>query len=137
MFNFVTAVPSLNRSEAMSLIIKCGSLRAGVNADADTLSAIGGWGDVKIRRWLDTLDEPFRPRKAARLDILSVPGRTAEESARAACRAEALEKTVQPVGGAAQQLEPETEPELEREETQGAPALSGGVAAALAKLRKA
>ncbi|KKA28903.1 hypothetical protein TD95_004495 [Thielaviopsis punctulata] len=146
-YNFVTAVPSLNRSEAMSLLLKCGSLRAGVNADADTLSAIGGWGDVKVKRWRETVEEPFRQRKAGKMDILSVPGRTAEESARAAKRAAVLERAV-PVGarngaehvvagdGGSETAKKENSVESVREKQQTSSTLSGGVAAALAKLRQ-
>ncbi|KAL5598558.1 uncharacterized protein BROUX77_006392 [Berkeleyomyces rouxiae] len=148
---FVTAVPGLNRTEALSLITNFGSLRGGVNAAPENLSMISGWGDVKVKRWIDAVNEPFHPRKASKLDLLSVPGRSGPagqsasgagaESAAPAARTAVLDKAV-PVASVAAAAKPA--PSSAGEESQQStnqpkdldPALSNGVTAALARLRQ-
>ncbi|PHH54954.1 Mating-type switching protein swi10 [Ceratocystis fimbriata CBS 114723] len=155
--SFVTAVPGLNRTEALSLITNFGSLRGGINADVERLSMIGGWGDIKVKRWLDVVDEPFRARKASKLDILSVPGRSgsgngsAQGNSTPAARATATgpEKavpgeTVAAAAAAAKvtMTEPsassstEEQPQTTAQNKDLDPPLSSGVSAALARLRE-
>lgn len=64
--DFVTVPRSLNKSDAVALVANFGSLRNAVNADADQLGLMGGWGGVKVKRWTKAVEEPFRAKKAAK-----------------------------------------------------------------------
>jgi DNA excision repair protein ERCC-1 len=66
MVDFMTVPRSINKTDAVSLVTAFGSIRAAVNARADEIGVIGGWGETKIRRWCAVVDEPFRARKAAK-----------------------------------------------------------------------
>jgi DNA excision repair protein ERCC-1 len=48
------------------LVANFGSLRNAVNADAESLGMISGWGGTKVKRWTKAMEEPFRVKKAAR-----------------------------------------------------------------------
>ena len=63
---FVTIPRSLNKSDAVALVANFGSLRNAVNADAEALGWMSGWGGVKVKRWAKAVEEPFRARKAAK-----------------------------------------------------------------------
>ena len=64
--DFVTVPRSLNKSDAVALVANFGSLRNAVNADAEQLGLMGGWGGVKVKRWTKAVEEPFRAKKAAK-----------------------------------------------------------------------
>jgi DNA excision repair protein ERCC-1 len=74
--DFVTVPRSLNKSDAVALVANFGSLRNAVNADAEQLGMISGWGGTKVKRWSAALDEPFRVKKTGRrkLEKSSAPG---------------------------------------------------------------
>ncbi|KFH40429.1 Mating-type switching protein-like protein [Hapsidospora chrysogenum ATCC 11550] len=74
--DFVTVPRGLNKSDAVSLVANFGSLRNAVNADAEHLGMISGWGGTKVKRWSAALDEPFRVKKTGRrkLEKSSAPG---------------------------------------------------------------
>ena len=63
---FVTVPRSLNKSDAVALVANFGSLKNAMNAEAEHLSMVSGWGGVKVKRWSAAMDEPFRIKKAAK-----------------------------------------------------------------------
>ena len=66
---FVTTPRSINTTDATSLISAFGSIRAAVNARPEEIGMIPGWGEKKVQRWCQTVDEPFRVRTAAKRGI--------------------------------------------------------------------
>lgn len=66
---FVTTPRSINTTDATSLISAFGSIRAAVNARPEEIGIIPGWGEKKVQRWVATVNEPFRVRKAAKRGI--------------------------------------------------------------------
>ncbi|KAL8919378.1 MAG: hypothetical protein Q9172_005009 [Xanthocarpia lactea] len=66
---FVTTPRSINTTDATSLISAFGSIRAAVNARPEEIGVIPGWGEKKVQRWCQTVDEPFRVRKAAKKGV--------------------------------------------------------------------
>ncbi|KAL8732757.1 MAG: hypothetical protein Q9166_002538 [cf. Caloplaca sp. 2 TL-2023] len=66
---FVTTPRSINTTDATSLISAFGSIRAAVNARPEEIGMIPGWGEKKVQRWCQTVNEPFRVRKAAKRGI--------------------------------------------------------------------
>ncbi|KAM0426666.1 hypothetical protein ACHAPT_007982 [Fusarium lateritium] len=63
---FVTVPRSLNKSDAVALVSNFGSLKNAVNADAEQLGMLNGWGGIKVKRWASAVGEPFRVNKAAK-----------------------------------------------------------------------
>ncbi|TVY81865.1 Mating-type switching protein swi10 [Lachnellula suecica] len=66
MVEFVTVPRSINKTDAVSLVSAFGSVRAAVNARPEEIAIVGGWGEKKVRKWCSVVDEPFRARKAAK-----------------------------------------------------------------------
>lgn len=64
--DFVTVPRSLNKADAVAMVANFGSLKNAVNADAEQLGMMGGWGGVKVKRWTKAVEEPFRAKKAAK-----------------------------------------------------------------------
>ncbi|KAF5020487.1 hypothetical protein F66182_7478 [Fusarium sp. NRRL 66182] len=63
---FVTVPRSLNKSDAVAVVSNFGSLKNAINADAEQLGMLNGWGGIKVKRWMSAVDEPFRVNKAAK-----------------------------------------------------------------------
>ncbi|KAJ4015152.1 ssDNA endonuclease and repair protein rad10 [Fusarium irregulare] len=63
---FVTVPRSLNKSDAVAVVSNFGSLRNAINADAEQLGMLNGWGGIKVKKWVNAVDEPFRVKKAAK-----------------------------------------------------------------------
>lgn len=63
---FVTVPRSLNKSDAVALVSNFGSLKNAVNADAEQLGMLNGWGGIKVKRWMSAVGDPFRVKKAAK-----------------------------------------------------------------------
>jgi len=63
---FVTVPRSVNKADAVALVSSFGSLRNAVNADAEQVAVISGWGERKVKSWVKAVEEPFRVKKAAR-----------------------------------------------------------------------
>ncbi|KAF4336429.1 DNA excision repair ERCC-1 [Fusarium beomiforme] len=63
---FVTVPRSLNKSDAVAVVSNFGSLKNAINADAEQLGMLNGWGGVKVKRWQSAVEEPFRVKKAAK-----------------------------------------------------------------------
>jgi DNA excision repair protein ERCC-1 len=63
---FVTTPRAINKTDAASLIMNFGSLRAAVNAQPEELALVPGFGEKKVKDWYSTLREPFRVRRAAK-----------------------------------------------------------------------
>ncbi|KAF4988949.1 hypothetical protein FDECE_14863 [Fusarium decemcellulare] len=63
---FVTVPRSLNKSDAVALVSNFGSLKNAINADAEQLGMLNGWGGIKVKRWASAVEEPFRVKKAAK-----------------------------------------------------------------------
>lgn len=66
---FITVPRSINKTDALSLVSAFGSVRAAVNARPEEIGDITGWGEKKVQRWIGTVRENFRVRKAARRGI--------------------------------------------------------------------
>lgn len=69
MEGFVTVPRGINRSDAISVVSACGSVRGAVNVEPEVLGSLGGWGEVKVRRWTAAVREPFRAGKAKKRTI--------------------------------------------------------------------
>ncbi|KAL6923173.1 hypothetical protein ACHAP8_003929 [Fusarium lateritium] len=63
---FVTVPRGLNKSDAVAVVSNFGSLRNAINADAEQLGMLNGWGGVKVKRWVSGVEEPFRVKKATK-----------------------------------------------------------------------
>lgn len=72
LIDFVTVPRGVNKSDAVSLVSNFGSLKNAINAEPEQIGVIGGWGEVKVKRWASTIDEPFRVKKATRRAIADV-----------------------------------------------------------------
>ncbi|XWX01982.1 hypothetical protein V2A60_010014 [Cordyceps javanica] len=64
--DFVTVPRSLNKSDAVALVANFGSLKNAINADAEQLGMLSGWGGVKVKRWSSAIEEPFRAKNAGK-----------------------------------------------------------------------
>ena len=64
MVDFMTVPRSINKTDAVALVSAFGSVGAAVNARPEEVAIVGGWGEKKVRRWCSVVDEPFRARKA-------------------------------------------------------------------------
>lgn len=64
--DFITVPRSVNKTDAFSLVSNFGSIRAAVNARPEEIGTIPGWGEKKVERWYNTVNEPFRVATAAR-----------------------------------------------------------------------
>ncbi|KAI1380522.1 restriction endonuclease type II-like protein [Hypoxylon crocopeplum] len=63
---FVTVPRGINKADAISLVSAFGSLKNAVNADPEQVAIIGGWGEKKVKKWCDVVEEPFRVQRAAK-----------------------------------------------------------------------
>ncbi|EJT80204.1 mating-type switching protein swi10 [Gaeumannomyces tritici R3-111a-1] len=61
---FVTVPRAINKADAVALVSTFGSLRNAVNADAEQVASVGGWGERKVKSWCKVVEQPFRVRKA-------------------------------------------------------------------------
>lgn len=69
--DFVTVPRSLNKSDAVALVANFGSLRNAINADAEQLGMLSGWGGIKVKRWSAAIEEPFRAKNASKRNLPS------------------------------------------------------------------
>ena len=90
---FVTVPRSINKADAVALVSTFGSLRHAVNADPEQVAIVGGWGEKKVKAWRKAVEEPFRTgmamakrRAAGKADstTAAVPIGTVRASARRA-----------------------------------------------------
>lgn len=63
---FVTVPKGINKVDAVTLVSGFGTLRNAVNAGPEAMVGIPGWGQRKVRRWMDAVEEPFSPTKTPR-----------------------------------------------------------------------
>ncbi|CAG8961221.1 hypothetical protein HYFRA_00013278 [Hymenoscyphus fraxineus] len=63
---FITVPRSINKTDAISLVSAFGSIKGAVNARPEEIAVVGGWGEKKVKRWCSVVDEPFRARKSAK-----------------------------------------------------------------------
>ncbi|KAM0331711.1 hypothetical protein ACHAQA_003390 [Verticillium albo-atrum] len=68
--DFVTVPRSVNKADAIALVSTFGSLKNAINADAEQVGVIAGWGTVKVNKWIAAVDEPFRAKKAAKRKLV-------------------------------------------------------------------
>ncbi|KAF3358761.1 hypothetical protein VDGD_10083 [Verticillium dahliae] len=68
--DFVTVPRSVNKADAIALVSTFGSLKDAVNADAEQIGVIAGWGTIKVNKWIAAVDEPFRAKKAAKRKLV-------------------------------------------------------------------
>lgn len=148
---FVTALRSVSRPDALGMITMFGSVRAAINAEPAEVAGIGGWGEVKVDRWVKAVREPFKVEsdkvgsKSTRAapttrknDQRSVQKRPAEDAHANPDEEEAL--GMASAGATARHDIPE-QPSRSSGSTRplqeaGKAAMSDGIAAALAKLRE-
>ncbi|KAM0286786.1 hypothetical protein ACHAQH_000806 [Verticillium albo-atrum] len=68
--DFVTVPRSVNKADAIALVSTFGSLKDAINADAEQVGVIAGWGTIKVNKWIAAVDEPFRAKKAAKRKLV-------------------------------------------------------------------
>jgi DNA excision repair protein ERCC-1 len=78
---FITVPRGINKSDAVSLVSAFGSVRNAVNADAEQVAVIGGWGEKKVKRWCGVVEEPFRVQTAAKRRLVTSGGDNAIDQA--------------------------------------------------------
>ncbi|KAI2609905.1 restriction endonuclease type II-like protein [Hypoxylon fragiforme] len=66
LIEFVTVPRGINKTDAISLVSAFGSLKNAVNAEPEQVAVISGWGEKKIKRWCEVVEEPFRVQTAAK-----------------------------------------------------------------------
>ncbi|RDA92430.1 hypothetical protein CP533_4722 [Ophiocordyceps camponoti-saundersi (nom. inval.)] len=136
--DFVTVPRSLNKSDAVALVANFGSLKNAINADAEQLALIGGWGGVKVKRWSAAVDEPFRTtKKAAKRGLAPltesyVPIRTSPMDEPVPLSRAPLDDRADDEEALRESRKPEPSSGSVGTEEQ----LGGGIAAALARLRE-
>ncbi|KAI5284533.1 Excision repair cross-complementation group 1, partial [Ascosphaera aggregata] len=74
--NFITAPRAINKSDAASLVSSFGSLRNAINAHADQIVTVPGWGDRKVKQWCNAVREDFRIERDLRKGAHSKPRNT-------------------------------------------------------------
>lgn len=84
---FITVPRSINKTDAVGLVSSFGSVRTAVTARQEEVALVGGWGEKKVKRWCQTVREPFRVKKAAQRGMAREPS-----------RAEAMEDAVEDRG---------------------------------------
>jgi DNA excision repair protein ERCC-1 len=100
--DFVTVPRSLNKSDAVALVANFGSIKNAVNANAEQLSMIAGWGGVKVKRWTAAVEEPFRTKKASKRGptTTNTPAISREATGQAAGPASLLDEAAVPTSAA-------------------------------------
>jgi DNA excision repair protein ERCC-1 len=78
--DFITVPRSVNKTDAVGIVGAFGSVKGAVNARPEEVAVVQGWGEKKVRRWCEVVQEPFRVRKAARRG-LGLRAETTGESA--------------------------------------------------------
>lgn len=63
MVDFVTTPRAINKTDAVALVAAFGTLRGAVNARAEEVAVVGGWGEKKVKAWEGVCGERFRVRK--------------------------------------------------------------------------
>ncbi len=160
---FVTVPRGVNKTDAMSLVSAFGSVRGAVNADPEVVIALGGWGERKVKAWNGAVREPFmsggskRKRGDAGVEatpLSRVPLREMDSYARRTMTEGDATPSTPQVGRSGEERDPlediheddamiaaelEAEDRARRkriEDERESEKLSGGVAEALARLRK-
>eukprot|EP01137_Pigoraptor_chileana_P022720 Opistho-2@87932 len=108
MTDCLTSIKSINKTDVVTLLTGFGSLKNIIDASADDLSLCPGFGDQKIRRLQDTLNEPFFNRKRPRLQ--GGQGSAASQEAE-------VERALQVTGGLASESAPARAENTESMET--------------------
>ncbi|XP_044716126.1 binding domain of DNA repair protein ercc1 (rad10/Swi10) [Hirsutella rhossiliensis] len=152
--DFVTVPRSLNKSDAVALVANFGSLKNAVNAEPEQLGMLNGWGGVKVKRWCAAIDEPFRAKKAAKRGMQPSGDRPRGEqsSGRIVGEDQGTQDGVAPkqfqfldddgeddealLAAALEESRKTAQPAGPDRAADGQEAMSGGVAAALARLRE-
>ena len=145
--DFVTMPRSINKSDAASLISTFGSLQNAVNAQAEQISSVPGWGERKVRQWSNAVREDFRIETAKKATapekgtLRSLEDRTV---ARGDDLTQARDTQSEEEAMRLAEMEEATRTETQRETATGAhprdaddaEGMSEGITAALAKLRE-
>ncbi len=137
---FVTVPRNVNKADAVALVGSFGSLRNAVNAQADQVGVVGGWGEKKVRSWCAAVEEPFRARKAKKV-VAGSSRRGATASAAEGEDADGLTAAAEAEAAGEAEQRGEPVPAQTAAPAAAVPArrddqLSDGVAAALARLRE-
>ncbi|PHH80547.1 hypothetical protein CDD80_1059 [Ophiocordyceps camponoti-rufipedis] len=145
--DFVTVPRSLNKSDAVAMVANFGSLKNAVNADPEQLALLGGWGGVKVKRWTAAVDEPFRVNKSSKRGSGSAPRASGSKSAGESSGTPLAAVVKEPVPLSREDMSPPAdEADGSRNDNNKNTAssgsagaeepVSGGIAAALARLRE-
>ncbi|KAI0116037.1 mating-type switching protein swi10 [Hypoxylon sp. NC0597] len=78
---FVTVPRGINKADAISLVSAFGSLKNAINADPEQVAVISGWGEKKVKRWCDVVEEPFRVQNAAKRRAVDSENNSAADKA--------------------------------------------------------
>ncbi|KAK3692833.1 DNA repair protein rad10 [Podospora appendiculata] len=65
----VTVPRGINKADAVALVSTFGSLKHAINADPEQVSIVGGWGEKKVKSWCKAVEQPFRIKKAAKRGV--------------------------------------------------------------------
>ena len=63
MIDVVTAVRSVNKTDAVAMVSNFGSVRGAMNAEVEELVLVQGWGERKAGRWVKSCREGFKVRR--------------------------------------------------------------------------
>lgn len=63
---FITVPRSITKTDAVSIVGAFGSIKGAVNAMPEEVAVVAGWGEKKVRKWCEAVQEPFRARKATK-----------------------------------------------------------------------
>ncbi|RKF57484.1 Mating-type switching protein swi10 [Golovinomyces cichoracearum] len=62
MVEFITVPRGINKTDAVSIVSAFGSIKNAINARAEEVAVVCGWGEKKVRRWCSVVDKPFQVR---------------------------------------------------------------------------
>ncbi|TQS36538.1 hypothetical protein Golomagni_03012 [Golovinomyces magnicellulatus] len=62
MVEFITVPRGINKTDAVSIVSAFGSIKNAINARAEEVAVVCGWGEKKVRRWCSVVDTPFQGR---------------------------------------------------------------------------
>lgn len=122
LIEFITTPRTINKTDATSLVGNFGSLRAAVNAEPEELAMVPGWGEKKVKAWCSAVREPFRVKRAGRMDVTlhreetSMTGDGRQSSTESSRAATPLTSAV-PISKASVSRLESTTPTLSREST--------------------
>jgi DNA excision repair protein ERCC-1 len=133
---FVTTPRTINKTDAASLVSNFGTLQAAINAGPEELGLVPGWGEKKVKAWVNVVREPFRVKRAARVFAPMLREESTMQSEGEGMTVGKPGAAPIPISTVPSMSRESTRPSISRENTRPEPELTDGIAAALAKLRE-